>query len=129
MKRLITGIVLFITLSSSNTFGQTELPVSFKTVNGKGMCGTAAEIRVYFTALPAQLPTIAQIRSEQRDVPGIVIGNTDASDFDKKGYVSYCVLSGDILPSGKLSIRFHYEDSGLDYWISETRSKHPNMGH
>ena len=129
MKRLIIGIVLFIALFSSETFGQAELPVSFKTVNGKGICGATAEIRVYFSALPAQLPTIAQIRSEQRDVPGIVIGNIDASDFVKKGYVSYCIISGNILPSGKLSIRFHYEDSGLDYWISETRSKHPNMGH
>lgn len=131
MRKRSIIIVLFITLFSAS-FAQTgphSLPVSFKTVNGKGSCGTASEIRVYFDILPDHLPTIEQIRSEQRDVNGIVIGNIDASDFSKKGYVSYCILTGELLPSGKLSIRFHYEDTSFDYWITETKGKHVNMGH
>ena len=123
-KRSIIIFVLFITLFSSNTFGQTQpLPVSFKTVNGKGICGTAAEIRVYFDVLPDHLPTIEQIRSEQRDVTGIVIGNIDPSEFSKKGYVSFCIISTDILPAGKLWIRFHYDNPELDYWVTETKVK------
>lgn len=125
MKKLF---LILLTFFSFNLFAQTALPVSFKTVNGKGTCGTA-EIRVFFDILPEGLPTIAQIRSEQRDVTGIVIGKTDASEFTKKGYVSYCIISGSLLPSGKLSIRFHYGDTGFDYWITETKGKHVNMGH
>lgn len=134
MKRLIIVFVLLATLFSANIFGQTDadqvnesqpLPVSIKRVNGKGTCGTAAEIRVYFDALPYPLPTIEQIRSEQRDVNGIVIINIDTSDFAKKGYISYCIISADIIPVHKLSIRFHYENTGLDYWITEVSNRAP----
>ena len=129
-KRSIIGFVLFFSLLSFDTFAQSQpLPVSIKIVNGKGICGTAAEIRVYFEALPYPLPKIQQIRSEQRDLPGIVTGNIDASEFPKRGYVSYCILSADLMPAGKLSIRFHYEDTGFDYWITESKGKHVNMGH
>lgn len=121
MKQIL--LILFLCISS-NIFGQTELPVSVKRVNGKGTCGTAAEIRVYFDALPEPLPTIEQIRSEQRDINGLVIVDIDTSGFSKKGYISYCIISSDIIPVHKLSIRFHYET--FDYWITEISNKAPH---
>lgn len=106
---------------SDNGEGFTETsPVSLKRNNGNGTCGGEAEFRVAFSTLPDDLPIIAQIRSDTRDIKGIVIDNIDASPFAQKGYVSYCISSADILPAVKLTIRFHYQRSNRDFWIEES---------
>lgn len=133
MKKLIGVWLLSISLYGSNSFAQgapgdsgsgggfTETsPLSLKRNNGNGTCGGEAEFRVAFSTLPDDLPIIAQVRSDTRDIPGIVIDNIDASPFVQKGYISYCVSSANILPAVKLSVRFHYEKSNKDFWIEES---------
>jgi hypothetical protein len=120
MKKKLCKIaagVLFCFFSIT-AFAQTA-PVSFKRVHGKGTCGTAGEMRVMFDVLPAQLPSLAEVRSEARAVK-MVIGNIDTSQFAKKGYVSYCIVSADNVAASKLWIRFHYENPARDYWITES---------
>ena len=128
----IAVFVLFISLFSSNSFAQADpggsgsgggtidpSPVSFKRNNGNGTCGGEAEIRVSFSELPEYLPIIAEIKYEGNPITGVVTGDIDPSQFATKGYVSYCIISANIFPAVKLSIRFHYEESGQDFWITE----------
>ncbi|MDB5222368.1 MAG: hypothetical protein JWN83_1035 [Chitinophagaceae bacterium] len=133
----IAVLVCFIALFSSNTFAQTApgdwgdggqvgevpsqpSPVSFKRNNGNDICGAEAEIRVAFAILPNYFPAIEEIRSEARAVTGIVISNIDASQLVKKGYVSYCISSVNIIPAGKLWIKFHYTQTNQIFWLTES---------
>lgn len=143
MKKKLFPIAAFVLLLSSGSFAQTAPgdsgdgegysdpdslivirlqppPVYFKRNNGNGTCGGVAEIRVYFSAFPDYPPTIEEIRSEARAVTGVVINDIDASEFTRKGYISYCISSADIIPAVKLWIRFHYEKSGQDFWVTES---------
>jgi hypothetical protein len=150
-KKLMTAIVLFVTLYSSNTFAQTApgdsgdggidggqdthptiqlqpAPLSFKRNNGDGTCGGEGEIRVVFPYMPDYLPTIDQVRAFERDVQGIVIEGGAGSEFQQKGYISYCIKSANILPACKLWIRFHYEVTGQDFWVTESLNPVQNKG-
>jgi len=137
----IVVFVLFISLFSSGTFAQADpggsatggpdgevssqpSPVSFKRNNGNGTCGGQAEIRVAFNLIPDFMPTIEEIRSGQRSVEGVVIDNIDASDLAKKGYVSYCISSTNILPAVKLWIKFHYVQTNQTFWLAESFNPH-----
>ena len=130
----IAVFVLFISLFSSNTFAQPvpgdsgdggpngevpsqPSPVSFKRNNGNGTCGSEAQIRVAFNLLPDYLPAIEEIKYEGRTIP-VVFGDIDASQLAKKGYVSYCILSGNIPPAIKLAIKFHYLGSNQTFWLN-----------
>jgi hypothetical protein len=119
-------IVLFISLFSSDSFAQKNsevgsqpAPVSFKRNNGNSTCGQA-EIKVFFDALPQWLPAIEEIRSDATAVTGIVINDIDASQLANKGYVKYCISSSDVIPAGKLWIRFHYLQTDQIFWVTET---------
>jgi hypothetical protein len=129
----IAVFVLFISLFCFKTFAQSDpggsagggisqpSPVSFKRNNGNGTCGGVAEIRVSFSAIPDYLPTIEEIRIDgARGAIAFVIDNMDMSPLAQKGYASYCISSGNILPAVKLWIRFHYENSGQDFWVTES---------
>jgi hypothetical protein len=130
----IAVFVLFISLFSSNTFAQPApgdsgdggpdgvgstqpSPVSFKRNNGNGTCGGEAQIRVAFNLLPDYLPVMEEIKYEGRTIP-VVFGDIDASQLVKKGYVSYCILSGNIPPAIKLAIKFHYLGSNQTFWLN-----------
>ena len=120
----VAAIILFSSLFSFKSVAQSTdisqpAPVGFKKIHGKGTCGTAGEMRVMFETLPSELPTLAEVRSNARAV-AMVIGNTDASQFATKAYVSYCIISADNVPVNKLWIRFHYENPSRDYWVTET---------
>lgn len=131
---LIVAFVLFISLFSSGSFAQTvpgggadgegngqessqPSPVSFKRNNGNGTCGGDAQIRVAFDRLPDYVPVIDEIQYEGHTIP-VVIGDIDASELAKKGYVSYCIISGNIPPAGKIAIKFRYYQLNHTFWMN-----------
>lgn len=130
----ITVFVLFISLFSLNSFAQPApggsgsggvdgevssqpSPVSFKRNNGNGTCGGEAQIRVAFDKKPDWFPVMEEIKYEGRTIP-VVFGDIDASQLAKKGYVSYCILSGNIPPAGKIAIKFHYYQTNQAFWMN-----------
>jgi hypothetical protein len=92
-------------------------PVSFKRNNGNGTCGGEAQIRVAFDLKPDYLPVMEEIKYEGCTLP-VVFGDIDASQLAKKGYVSYCILSGNIPPAGKIAIKFHYYQTNQTFWMN-----------
>src|SRR5438105_4901763 len=115
MKKRFFIVLFFSSLISSASFAQPDgdvpsqpSPTSFKRNNGDGTCGGQAEIRVSFDLVPEWFPAIEEIRSDATAVTGIVINNIDASQLAKKGYVSYCISTANVIPAGKLWIKFHY---------------------
>ena len=130
----IAVFVLIISFFSSNSFAQSApgdsggggvdgevpsqpSPLSFKRNNGNGTCGGEAQIRVAFDLKPDYFPVIEEIKYEGHTIP-VVVGDIDASQLAKKGYVSYCILSGNIPPAGKLAIKFHYLGSNQTFWMN-----------
>jgi hypothetical protein len=136
MKKKLFQIagILFISFFSVTTFAQSDSggaagcadggvpsqpsPVSFRRNNGDGTCGGQAQIRVAFDLKPLYLPVIEEIKYEGQTIPGIVYGEIDSSQLAKKGYVSYCILSGNIPPAGKLAIKFHYLQTNQTFWMN-----------
>ena len=129
----IALFVLFISAFTSDSFAQAApgdaatgtialqpAPLSFKRNNGNGTCGREAEIRVTFPIVPDWMPNIEEIRAAEQTLQGIIVTNIDASEAAQKGYVSYCISSGNILPAVKLWIKFHYEKTNQSYWVAES---------
>jgi hypothetical protein len=130
----IAVFVLFISLFSLNSFGQSApgdsgsggvdgevpsqpSPVSFKRNNGNGTCGGEAQIRVAFDKKPDWFPFIEEIKYEGHSIP-VVFGDIDASQLARKGYVSYCILSGNLPAAGKIAIKFHYYKTNQTFWMN-----------
>lgn len=88
-------------------------PVSFKRNNGQGTCGGDGQIRLKFHQNPSEAPVlIALMHEDGSPITHISLPvKGDATDLNKKGYVSYCMLGGNINPAKKLIAVFHYQDS------------------
>ena len=86
-------------------------PVSFKRNNGQGTCGGDGQIRLSFNQNPTEAPVLTALMYEDGSpityisVP--IIG--DVSDLAKKGYISYCLMGGNIDPAKKVIAVFHYQ--------------------
>lgn len=97
-------------------------PVSFKRNNGNGTCRGEAQIRLAFEKMPKFVPVIEEIRYQGRRLE-VAFGDIDASQLAKKGYVSYCIISGNIPPAGKLSIKLRYMKTNQTFWMDENKNK------
>jgi hypothetical protein len=136
-KRLFSTAVLalFISLFCSDSFAQPDpggsaggepdghpisqpSPISFKRNNGNGTCRGEAEIRVAFNLIPDYMPALEEIKYQGNSI-GFVLGNIDTSQVAKKGYASYCIMSGNLPPAKKLALKFHYTRSNQTFWLVE----------
>jgi len=100
-------ITAALILLSFATFAQNTCPGSFRRNNGNGTCGSLGELRLYFPSTPANYPLIDSVYidgvkySVQFNAPdGTQLGGNN-------GYISYCVLSGNMPPANVWSIFFH----------------------
>ncbi len=115
--------MLSITVFSTTTYAQRSAggssdgsctpqptPVSFKRNNGEGTCGNNAEIRLKFNQSPTEGPVlIGLMYDDGTPVLNTVLPVTgNSSELDHKGYISYCLLGGNISPAKKLIAIFHY---------------------
>lgn len=88
-------------------------PISFKRNNGEGTCGDNGQIRLKFNQSPTLAPTLIGVMYEDGTpidfitVP--VVG--DLTELAHKGYISYCLIGGNIDPAKKIIAVFHYEGS------------------
>lgn len=115
--------MLSITIFSSSTFAQRAAggssdgsctpqptPESFKRNNGEGTCGNNAEIRLKFKQSPTEAPVLIGLMYEDGTPVSYTVlpvdGNT--AELEHKGYISYCLLNGNISPAKKLIAIFHY---------------------
>jgi isopentenyl phosphate kinase len=76
-----------------------------------------AQIRVAFDKKPDWFPFIEEIKYEGHSIP-VVFGDIDASQLARKGYVSYCILSGNLPAAGKIAIKFHYYKTNQTFWMN-----------
>jgi len=100
-KFTISAALLLISVMS---FAQ--CPSYYTRNNGNGICGTGAEIRMYFTSCPTTLPLIDSIYSQGVKLD-VVANPGDTTKCSAKGYISYCI-SGNIPPAGTLQIYFNF---------------------
>lgn len=91
-------------------------PVSLKRNNGNGTCKGEAELRVAFDSIPRIVPVMDEIRYEGHTLP-VVFGSIDGSQLAKKKYVSYCILSGNLPPAGKISVKLRYVQTNQIFWL------------
>ena len=100
---LITAIILF----SLPGISQSTCATSFKVNNGNGTCGAAGELRLTFPgSCPALVPVIDSVY-----INGIKSNITFAAPDASKcggsnGYISYCIVSGNMPPVNVWSIYF-----------------------
>lgn len=100
-KFTISAALLFITFMS---FAQ--CPSYYTRNNGNGICGTGAEVRMFFTSCPTTLPLIDSIYSQGVKL-NVVANPGDSTKCSSKGYISYCI-SGNLPPAGTLQIYFNF---------------------
>ena len=125
MKKLlpICLVILFTTLFSNTTYAQRDAggssdgscitqptPVSFKRNNGEGTCGNNAEIRLKFNQSPTEAPVlIGLMYDDGTTVSNVLLPVTgNLSELAHKGYITYCLMGGNISPAKKLIAIFHY---------------------
>ncbi len=106
MKK-ITFSFLLLTLTVT-TFAQLPIcPSYFRRNNGNGQCGQG-QLKVYFTNCPAIPPVIDSIYNEGLKLD-ITLSVPDPSKCASLGYISYCILSGNIAQATSTwQIFFHY---------------------
>lgn len=85
-------------------------PTSFKRNNGEGTCGENGEIRLKFNQNPSEAPVLTALMYEDGSPINYIIVpvNGDVSNLAQKGYISYCLLGGNINPAKKIIAVFHY---------------------
>ena len=131
MKNIITpktkfGFVLLLLCMcvSNTTFAQRDAggssggqppqpcPTSFTRNNGDGTCGGEAQIRLYYTTPPTIAPTLQTILyngAPLYDNMTPIVG--DLAGYATKGYISFCLPSGNIPPAIKLTLVIYYTDT------------------
>lgn len=83
-------------------------PISFKRNNGNGTCGQEGQIRLSFKLRPEESPILDSIYYEGSKITGRTYALPDATPWLQKGYISYCVLGGNLPPAKKLVLYFSY---------------------
>ena len=86
------------------------IPESFKRNNGEGTCGDNGQIRLKFNEHPTEAPILIGLLYEDgTPIENIILPiEGDMSPLDKKGYISYCMVGGNIDPAKKIIAVFHY---------------------
>lgn len=109
-------IIFTITLLLSNLIGfaQTETcPNDFKRNNGNGTC-TQGELQLNYTTCPTNAPIIDAVYVG--GVQAIVTFNApDATNCPTKGYIRYCVTSGNMPPANTWTINFTDPIANIKY--------------
>jgi len=100
-KFTISAILSLITL-----IGFSQCPTSYtrNNGNGQGTCGTGAQIKMFFTTMPAVPPTIDSVYSNGVKL-NVSYSAPDTSKFSTGGYISYC-FGGNLPPIGALQVYF-----------------------
>lgn len=106
--------------SSGNTIPE-PCPTNFKRNNGDGTCGGSAQIRLSFSQSPSYAPTLVGLWYDDGTpitniflpVPG------DISDLSAKGYISYCLMGGNIPPAKKIVAQFYFPHTNQYCELSE----------
>ena len=130
MKKITLGIALMTIFSLTNkSFAQrdsggsadggTQPPqpcaINFTRNNGDGTCGGTAQIRLYFSQVPAYAPTLENIlyNGEPLLTNAFPI-NGNVADIATNGYISYCLPTSNIPPAIKLTLVLRYTNSTQD---------------
>src|SRR6185312_13519478 len=117
-KFTISAVLSLITL-----IGFAQCPTSYtrNNGNGKGTCGTGAQIKMYFTTMPSVPPTIDSVYSNGVKLT-VTYSLPDTSKYASGGYISYC-FGGNIPPIGALQVYF---DGGIFDSIKTACTVPPN---
>ena len=85
--------------------------ISFKRNNGDGTCGQNGQIRLKFNQNPTEAPVLTALMYEDGTPISYIAVPIygDIADLAKKGYISYCLIGGNIDPAKKIIAVFHYE--------------------
>ncbi len=111
MKLFTLSIALL--LISLSDFAQTiACPGYFKRNNGNGACADG-QLKLYFTVCPDIAPVIDSVFTNGVKAT-VKFALPDASKCNTQGYISYCVIGGNMPPAASWNIYFHPLSGGLD---------------
>ncbi len=122
MKTVIT-IAAFIA-STFPVFSQNNCPSSFKRNNGNGTCGSTGELRLFFPGgCPTDAPLIDSVYTNgEKNL--VVFSAPDLSKCGgNNGYISYCILSGNVPPIDVWKIYFHNGDGSYNCTVLNSSVK------
>jgi len=88
-------------------FSQAALcPAYFKRNNGQGTCGIDGQLRLTYNTCPPYAPIIDSVITNGVKA-NVVFALPDTTTCQKFGYVSYCVIGGNMPPASLWMIYFH----------------------
>ncbi|MES2431004.1 MAG: T9SS type A sorting domain-containing protein [Bacteroidota bacterium] len=103
MKTALLSATLILT--SLISFSQSiECPTSLKRNNGNGTC-TQGQLQLFYTGCPAEAPVIDSVYVSGVKYP-VTFDVPNDSKCESRGYLSYCVISGNMPPAHTWLIYF-----------------------
>jgi hypothetical protein len=104
MKNFTLAVLLL--MLCTQTFAQTNTvcPTNFRRNNGNGTC--EGQIKFYYGNCPGIAPVIDSIYVNGLKV-NLTMGLPDMSKCSTRGYISYCVLSGNLPPAPTWTLYYH----------------------
>ena len=109
-------LIFTITLLLSNLIGlaQTEIcPTAYKRNNGNGTC-SQGELQLNYTTCPTYAPVIDSVYISGAKF-AVVFGAPIATDCAVKGYIKYCITSGNMPPANTWMIYFRDTVANIKY--------------
>lgn len=105
MKSL--SIIAAFFLITVSAFSQNTCAISFRVNNGNGTCGAAGQLRLTFPGVcPAEVPVIDSVYTNGLKSQ-VTFATPDISKCGgSNGYISYCVISGNMPPANTWTIYF-----------------------